>query len=119
MATIIKRQKIEIDATNQAPGRLATKIAMILMGKHKPGYIPHIDSGDSVVVFNVDKMKFTGKKMDQKVYRHHTMHPGGLKEVGAKKMMKENPRFVLRHAVARMIPKNRTRKSRLLRISFK
>ena len=119
MATIIKRKKIEIDATNQAPGRLATKIAMILMGKHQPGYEPHIDSGDSVVVTNVDKMKFTGKKLEQKVYRHHSMHPGGLKEAGAKKMMQEDPKFVLRHAVSRMIPKNKTRNARMLRISFK
>lgn len=117
--TKVKRNKIELDATNLTPGRLATKIAMILMGKTKVGYETHIDSGDKVVVTNVSALHFTGKKLDQKVYRHHSMHPGGLKEIPAKQMLKEKPEEVLRHAVMKMLPKNKLRNGRMLRLSFK
>lgn len=113
------RNKFEIDAAGQAPGRLATKIATILMGKHKVTYRPHVDNGDKVVILNVSKMIFTGKKLEQKLYRHHSMHPGGLKEIPAQKMMKEKPEDVLRHAVMKMIPKNKLRTQRMLRITFK
>ncbi|PIT88760.1 MAG: 50S ribosomal protein L13 [Candidatus Magasanikbacteria bacterium CG10_big_fil_rev_8_21_14_0_10_36_32] len=113
------RKKFEIDAAGQAPGRLATKIATFLMGKHKPTYRPHVDNGDKVVILNVSKMIFTGKKLEQKVYYKHSMHPGGLKETPAKKMMKEKPEEVLIHAVMRMLPKNKLRTQRILRISFK
>ncbi|MDO9509992.1 MAG: 50S ribosomal protein L13 [Candidatus Magasanikbacteria bacterium] len=115
----MNRKKIEFDATNMAPGRLATQIAIVLMGKHKVGYEPRLDKGDKVVVTNLEKIKFTGKKLDQKLYRHHSLHPGGLKEITAKKMMKDNPKKIVLHAVARMLPKNRLRDGRLLRISFK
>ncbi|MFA5127553.1 MAG: 50S ribosomal protein L13 [Patescibacteria group bacterium] len=114
----IKRKKIEIDAAGQTPGRLATRIAMILMGKAKVGYRTNVDSGDKILVSNVKDMKFTGKKIDQKLYRHHSMHPGGLKEIPAKKMMAEKPEDVLRHAVACMIPKNKLRTQRMLRLKF-
>jgi len=113
------RKNIEINAAGQAVGRLATKIAMILIGKHKVGYRPHIDSGDKVVVLNADQVFLSGKKMDKKVYRWHTMHPGGLKEKPAKQVFKEDPKELLRHAVARMIPKNKLRTPRLLRLKFK
>src|SRR3989339_1960200 len=103
-----RRKKIELNAAGQAPGRLATKIATILMGKHKVGYVPHIDQGDKVVVLNADKVYFTGKKLDQKIYRHHSMHPGGLKEIPAKKMM-ENPQSIILQAVNKMLPKNKLR----------
>jgi large subunit ribosomal protein L13 len=115
----MNRKKIVIDAAGMAPGRLATKMAMILMGKHKVGYEPRLDKGDKVVILNVEKIKFTGKKLDQKLYRHHSNHPGGLKEIPAKKIMKENPREIVLHAVAKMLPKNKLRDGRLLRISFK
>jgi len=115
----MNRKKFEIDATNMAPGRLATKIAMVLMGKHKVGYEPRLDKGDKVVVANVDKIKFTGKKLEQKVYRHHSNYPGGLKEIPAKKVMKENPKQIVLHAVTKMLPKNKLRDGRLMRISFK
>ncbi len=114
-----KRSKIEIDATGQAPGRLAVKMAVILMGKHKPNYQPHIDSGDKVVVLNADKIHFTGKKLDQKIYYHHSMHPGGLKKAPAKKIMSEDPRQVILLAVVKMLPKNKLRSARMQRISFK
>jgi large subunit ribosomal protein L13 len=118
MPTTIKRKKIEIDAAGKTPGRLAARIAMILMGKAKVGYRTHVDSGDKVIVVNVKDMHFTGKKIDQKVYRHHSMHPGGLKETPAKKMMTEKPEEVLRHAVSKMLPKNKLRTARMLRLSF-
>lgn len=113
------RKKIEIDAAGQTPGRLASKIAIFLIGKHKPTYRPHVDNGDKIIVTNVSKMVFTGKKLEQKVYYHHSMHPGGLKEIPAKKIMAEKPEKVLKHAVARMLPKNKLRTQRLLRLTFK
>ena len=116
MAT--NRKKIELDATNQAPGRLAAKMAPILMGKHKPGYAPHIDSGDKIVIINAGKIKFTGKKLDQKIYRHHTLFPGGLKEIPAKRMM-EKPTELILQTVIKMLPKNKLRNNRMKRISFK
>lgn len=109
----------ELDATNVAPGRLATQIALYLMGKHKPTYTPHIDDGSKVVIVNADKVRFTGKKIDQKLYRHHSMHPGGLKETPAKKVLLEKPEEVIRHAVMRMIPKNKHRANRMKRLLFK
>lgn len=119
MTTTTKRSKIIIDAAGQTPGRLASKIAMILMGKNKVGYRTHIDSGDKVQVTNVQEMFFTGKKIDQKEYIRHSLHPGGLKRTPAKKMMAEKPEEVLKHAVERMLPKNKLRKDRMLRLSFK
>lgn len=117
--TSIKRKKIEVDATDMAPGRLATQIATILMGKNKPNYDPRLDCGDKVVVLNAKFMRFSGKKIDQKVYRHHSMHPGGLKETPAKKVMKENPEKVVSLTVVKMLPKNKFRTDRMNRISFK
>jgi large subunit ribosomal protein L13 len=115
----IKHHKVEVDATGQAPGRLATKIAMMLMGKDKPNYELHLDKGNKVVVLNADKVVFTGKKVDQKIYRHHSMHPGGLKETPASKVIKEDPREVIRLAVMKMLPKNKLRADRIRRLQFK
>lgn len=113
------RKTIEIDATGQAPGRLATKIATILMGKHKVKYTPHLDLGDKVVITNYDKIAFTGKKLDQKLYRHHSNFPGGLKETPAKKIVAEKPQEAIRSAVIKMLPKNKLRDQRMLRLHFK
>jgi large subunit ribosomal protein L13 len=115
----IKRKKHELDATNQAPGRLATQIATLLSGKHKASFVAHRDMGDKVVVINADKILFTGKKLEQKEFLHHTMHPGGLKRTPVKKVMTEKPEDVIRHAVVKMLPKNKLREPRLLRLSFK
>lgn len=115
----VKRNKITIDASGQVVGRLASKIAMILMGKNKPNYRPHIDTGDKVEVLNVKDIHFTGKKMMTKGLRHHSNHPGGLKTVLVKDLIKEDPKRILVHAVSKMLPKNNTRPRRLLRISFK
>ncbi len=94
-----------VDATDQVVGRLATRIAMILMGKHKPTYTPHVDTGDFVVVTNCEKVRFTGQKWRNKVYRHHTGHIGGLVTTTAANMRKEHPDRILRLAVRRMLPK--------------
>lgn len=112
------RKKFTLDAASQAPGRLASRIATLLMGKHKPTYAPHLDRGDRVVVTNIGRMIFSGKKLEQKEYLHHTMHPGGLKSMPAKELLEKNPQEVLKHAVARMIPKNKFRVNRLRRIKF-
>jgi large subunit ribosomal protein L13 len=115
----INRKKHEIDATNQAPGRLATKIATLLIGKHKTHFEPHLDNGDRVTVLNAQNIKFTGKKLDQKEYKHHSMHPGGLKIIPAKKMLAEKPENVIRLAVMKMLPKNKLRDQRMQRLLFK
>ncbi|TSC84796.1 MAG: large subunit ribosomal protein L13 [Parcubacteria group bacterium Gr01-1014_13] len=117
--SVIKRNKITIDASGQVVGRLASKIAMILMGKNKPNYRPHIDTGDKVEIHNVGEIRFTGKKMETKGLRHHSNHPGGLKTKMVKELIKEDPKRILIHAIGRMLPKNNTRPRRLLRISFK
>ena len=114
----IKRHTIHLDAAGMAPGRLATRIAMVLMGKHKPDFTPHMDTGDKVEVINVAEIKFSGKKIDQKLYRHHSNHPGGLKEIPAKLVM-ENPAELMRLTVMKMLPKNKLRDLRLRRLKFK
>ncbi|MEX1307130.1 MAG: 50S ribosomal protein L13 [Eubacteriales bacterium] len=96
-----------IDADGQVFGRLASQVAMLLKGKHKPEYTPHIMTGDHVIVINVDKLVFTGKKLEQKMYYRHTGHPGGLKEVSYAKMMEKKPEFLFMNAVRRMLPKNK------------
>lgn len=115
----MSHKKQEIDATNMAPGRLASQIAALLIGKHKTNFESHIDNGDKVVIKNVGKIVFTGKKLDQKEYLHHSMHPGGLKRIPAKKIMKEEPEEIIRHAVNKMLPRNKYRVIRMQRLSFK
>lgn len=114
----MSHHKQEIDATGLAPGRLATRIASLLIGKHKTTYETHLDKGDKVVVLNADKVVFSGKKVEQKIYRHHSMHPGGLKEIPAKKML-EDTKEVIRLAVMKMLPKNKLRAGRINRLHFK
>ena len=101
-----------VDARGQVVGRLATEIVRVLTGKHKPTYLPYIDSGDHVVVTNARHVVLTGQKMDKKLYRWHTGYPGGLKERTAKEMLDRNPNNILRKAVNGMLPKNRLRKMR-------
>ena len=115
----IDRKTIEIDATGLAPGRLATQIAVILTGKNKVEYVADRDMGDGVVIVNVDKIKFTGKKLEQKVYYRHSGYPGGIKVTSAKKLMAEKPEEVVRKAVFNMVPKNKLRNDRMKRLSFK
>ena len=96
-----------IDADGQVFGRLASEVATLLKGKHKPEYTPHVLTGDHVIVLNVEKIKFTGKKLDQKMYHRHTGFVGGLKSVSYGKMMQEKPEFLFMNAVRRMLPKNK------------
>ncbi|SEL99443.1 LSU ribosomal protein L13P [Syntrophus gentianae] len=95
-----------IDAEGQVLGRMASEIARRLRGKHKPVYTPHTDTGDFIVVVNAEKMVFTGKKLRDKIYYHHSGYPGGLKATTAGKMMQEKPVDVLSIAVRGMLPKN-------------
>jgi large subunit ribosomal protein L13 len=96
-------------------GRLATEIARVLSGKHKPAYAPNTDLGDFVVVVNADKVHLTGKKWSQKTYYHHTLYPGGLKETTAQQMLVKKPERILELAVRGMLPKNRLRDDRMVR----
>ena len=114
----MKRKKIVFDASGQVVGRLATQIAVALMGKNKASFESNIDAGDKVVVTNVDQIRFTGKKLAQKEYKHHSMHPGGLKIKQAKDVLKTNPEDAVLHAVSKMLPRNKMREQRLKRISF-
>jgi large subunit ribosomal protein L13 len=96
-----------IDATGKTVGRLASEAARVLMGKNKPTYTPYIDVGDHVIIVNAEKVVFTGRKLQDKIYRHHTGWPGGLKEVSAEKLLQQRPERVLEAAVRGMLPKNK------------
>ncbi len=113
------RETYKIDAENQVLGRLATDIAMHLMGKHRPNYQPHIDSGDIVEVSNVGKIQVSGKKMQQKKYYRHSGYPGGLKTKVMEKIWAEDPAQILKAAVSRMLPKNKLRADRMKRLIIK
>ena len=102
----IERQWLVIDASGKTLGRLATEVARLLRGKHKPTYTPFADTGDYVIVVNASKMVLTGKKLDQKLYRHHSGFPGGMTEIDYKTMMEKKPEKVLELAVKGMLPKN-------------
>lgn len=94
-----------IDATGQPLGRLASNVARLLRGKHKPIYSPHLDTGDYVVILNASKVSFSGAKVEQKVYYHHSMYPGGLKAIRLKEMLGRHPERVIEKAVKGMLPK--------------
>jgi large subunit ribosomal protein L13 len=103
----IQRKWFILDAENAVLGRLASKAAMLLMGKHKPTYTPFLDTGDHVIVINARKAKLTGRKEEQKFYRSHSGYPGGLKEVQAKKMRETRPERMLELAISGMLPKTK------------
>lgn len=103
----IKREKHVIDASGKILGKLASDVALLLMGKHKPNFVPYLDNGDFVVVTNAGKIKVTGKKMSQKKYTRHSGYPGGLKIETFDKLMDKDPRKIIEHAVKGMLPKNR------------
>ena len=96
-----------LDAQDVVLGRLATKVAMMLMGKHKATYTPFIDTGDHVVVVNADKVRLTGRKEDNKLYRRHSGYPGGLKETSARKMRQTRPERMIELAIQGMLPKSK------------
>jgi large subunit ribosomal protein L13 len=103
----VKRDWILIDAENQVVGRLATKIAMLVRGKHKASFTPHVNTGDKVIVINADKVRFTGKKMDKKEYVRYTGYPGGQRFATPADLMNRKPEEVLRLAVHGMLPGNK------------
>jgi large subunit ribosomal protein L13 len=101
-----------VDASGQVLGRLATVVARVLIGKDKPNFTPYLNCGDHVVVINAKKIRLTGNKLEQKIYRTHSGYPGGLKEVPAKRLYPERADWMVRDAVLGMLPKNRLRASR-------
>ena len=112
----VQRKWHLIDAEGKTLGRLSTEIAKLLRGKHKVTFTPHVDGGDYVVVINADKIEVTGKKRDNKVYRHHTGYIGGLKEINFKKLQEKKPEEVIRLSVSGMLPKNKLRAPMMKRL---
>lgn len=100
----IKQKWYIVDAKDKVLGRLSTRVASILRGKHKPIFTPHVDTGDGVVVINAAKIKVTGRKLKQKVYRRYSGYPGGLREVRLENMLADSPTTVIKLAVSRMLP---------------
>lgn len=115
-ASEIQRNWLLIDAENQVLGRLATQVATLLRGKHKPTYTPSMDNGDFVVIINAEKVRMTGRKADQKLYYRHTNYPGGLKITPFKVMLQKHPERIIRLAVKGMLPRNRLARHILLKL---
>ena len=101
----VERKWYVVDADGMVLGRLASQVATILRGKHKPIYTPHVDTGDFVIIINADKVVLTGRKLDQKKYYHHSGYPGGLKETSYRTLMQKKPEFAVYEAVRLMLPK--------------
>ena len=101
----VERKWYVIDATGKPLGRIASQVATILRGKNKPTFTPNVDTGDFVIIINAEKVLLTGKKLDQKMMRHHSLYPGGLKEVPYREALAKKPDFVFQEAVRRMLPK--------------
>lgn len=101
----LERKWYVVDASGMVLGRLASQVAAILRGKHKPIFTPHVDTGDHVIILNAEKIVLTGKKLDQKKYYHHTGYPGGLKVTAYSDLMRTKPDFVVYEAIRRMMPK--------------
>ncbi len=103
----VQREWFVVDAEDLVLGRISTRIATVLMGKHKPTYTPHVDTGDFVVVVNCEKVKLTGRKLDSQKYYRYSGYFGGLKETTAREMLESKPEMVIQEAVRRMLPKNK------------
>lgn len=114
----VKRNWYLIDAKDKVLGRLASQIALMLQGKHRPDYTPHVDQGDFFVVINADKVKLTGKKLDQKVYWRHSGYMGGMKLETARRLLERKPEALIYLAVKRMLPRNRMRKKLLKKVKI-
>lgn len=104
-AATVDRKWYLVDADGMVLGRLASQVASILRGKHKPTFTPNCDTGDHVIIINADKIVLTGHKLDQKIYYHHSGYPGGLKATPYRKLLADKPEFVLKHAIVGMLPK--------------
>ncbi len=116
--TEIERAWYLVDAKSRILGRLCSKIATVLIGKHKPTYTPHLDCGDFVIVINADKFKVTGKKFRDKTYYSHSTYPGGLKALSLGQIYLKTPEKIIYHGVSGMLPKNRLRTKRLKRLKL-
>ncbi|MBX9851194.1 MAG: 50S ribosomal protein L13 [Cytophagaceae bacterium] len=103
----VSKQWIIVDADSAVLGRLASEVAKIIRGKHKPSYTPYVDCGDNVIIINAEKIRLTGRKMDDKVYISHTGYPGGQRFKTPRELMEKNPKGILESAVRGMLPKNR------------
>lgn len=103
----VEKKWVLVDAEDQVVGRLTSRIAAILRGKHKPGFTPHVDCGDNVIVINADKVRFTGKKYNDKEYVKYTGYPGGQRRSTPAEVMRKDPRRIIEYAVKGMLPKNR------------
>ena len=115
-ASEIQHDWLVVDAEDQVLGRLATQVATLLRGKHKPTFTPSVDGGDYVIVVNADKIRLTGRKADQKIYYRHTNYPGGLKQTPFKIMLEKHPDRIIRIAVKGMLPRNRLSRRMLLKL---
>ena len=114
----VPQRWLVIDATDKVVGRLATQIADILRGKHRPEYTPHLDTGEFVVVINAAKVRFTGRKLETKTYQSYSHYPGGQKQVTAKEMLSRRPERILREAVRRMVPRNRLGRQQMTKLKI-
>ncbi len=112
----IERKWYVVDATDLTLGRLASEVAAVLRGKNKPIFTPHVDTGDNVIIINAEKIKVTGKKLDNKLYRRHSEYTGGFKETALREMLAKKPEEVIRHAVKGMLPKNALGKNMLKKL---
>jgi large subunit ribosomal protein L13 len=117
-ASEVQRDWYVVDATDQTLGRLATQIATLLRGKHKPTFSPNLDGGDFVIVVNAEKVHLTGRKEDQKMYYRHSGYPGGLKEIPYRRMLATHPERILRFAVKGMLPKTRLGRQQILKLKI-
>ena len=106
-AATVERKWHVVDAEGEVVGRLASKIAKVLRGKHKPDFTPHFDNGDHVIVINADKVRFTGQKFNNKIYLRHTGYPGGQRKATPRAIMARKPELILEHAIRGMMPKTK------------
>ncbi|MBS3810865.1 MAG: 50S ribosomal protein L13 [Halanaerobiales bacterium] len=114
----VEKKWYVVDAEDKTLGRLASKIATVLRGKHKPEYTPHVDTGDFVIVINSDKVRLTGNKWDQKNHYKHSQYPGGLKTITYRDLKKKNPNEIIRHAVKGMVPSNKLGKKMMKKLKI-
>ncbi len=112
----IEKKWYVVDATDKVLGRLATQIALRLRGKHRPDFTPHLDTGDFIIVVNAEKVRLTGRKLDQKMYHKHSGYLGGLKSMTARQMLEKKPEDVIKLAVRRMLPKNKLARQQLKKL---
>ncbi len=114
----VQRAWFVVDAQDLVLGRISTRIATVLMGKHKPSYTPHVDTGDFVVVVNCEKIRLTGKKLDTQKYYRYSGYIGGLKETTAREMLESKPEMVIHEAVRRMLPKNKLARQQIKKLKI-